>query len=76
VPDIPSAAVAKAVESISRVRPWRAIRRHDRLAGEEYEDLITWAKDDLQKEGRALDGVKNELIEPSFSSNAASVKSE
>jgi hypothetical protein len=52
---------AKAAAAASRIRPWATVKRHDRLVLEEYEDLITWARDDLQKEAEALNAVKEDL---------------
>lgn len=37
------------------------VKRHNRLAQEEYEDLTTWARDDLQQEAAALDVVRADL---------------
>jgi hypothetical protein len=54
-------AATKAAEAASKVRPWVTARRNDRLANDEYEDLITWARDDLRNEADALEGVRNDL---------------
>lgn len=47
----------KVASAAAKFRPWAAVRRHDRLVREEFEDLITWARDDLQKETKALEQV-------------------
>jgi hypothetical protein len=54
------ATAAKAVSAISKFQPWKTVRRHDRVVREEYEDLVTWARDDLQKEASALEAVDEE----------------
>ncbi len=66
MPDIATTAVAsaaRAAAAASRVRPWLTVKRHNRLIAEEYEDLITWARDDLQEEARQLDRVRVETQE-------------
>jgi hypothetical protein len=52
---------AKAVGAVARVQPWKTAKRHDRLILEQYEDLITWARDDVKKEARDLQGVGDRL---------------
>jgi len=52
---------AKTISAISKFQPWKTVRRHDRLISEEYEDLVTWARDDLQKEATALDAVREDM---------------
>lgn len=49
------AAVVAAVAALGAFRPWLNVRRHNRVALQEYEDLVTWARDDLQEEARLLD---------------------
>ncbi len=61
MPDIPTGAVVSAAQAVSRFKPWAAIKRHDRLVRQEYEDLLTFARDGLQEEARALDAARNEL---------------
>ena len=56
-----ASSAAKAVLAVSRLQPWRMVRRHDRLVLEEYEDLITWARDDLQQEAQQLTQVRERL---------------
>ncbi len=55
------AAAARAAMSVTRFRPWATARRHDRLVRNEYEDLNTWAADDLQREAQDLDGLRAQL---------------
>jgi DNA anti-recombination protein RmuC len=54
-------AAAKTVSAVAKFQPWKTVRRHDRLIREEYEDLATWARDDLQKEAKALEDVREEM---------------
>jgi hypothetical protein len=54
-------AAAKAAEAASKIRPWVAVRRNDLLASDEYEDLITWARDELRREAHTLEWVRNDL---------------
>jgi hypothetical protein len=61
MPDIPTAAIASAAKAASNFKPWKTIRRHNRLIREEYEDLITWARDDLQKEAVALNDLREDM---------------
>jgi hypothetical protein len=60
-PSTVAGTAAKAVSAVARFRPWATVKRHDRLAHEQYEDLITWARDDVQKEAQALDEAKERL---------------
>jgi hypothetical protein len=46
---------AKAAVAVARFRPWQTVKRHDRFMRNEYEDLNTWAYDDLEKEANALE---------------------
>jgi hypothetical protein len=43
------------------VKPWATVKRHDRLVRHEYEDLLTFAKDERQVEARGLEAVKSDL---------------
>jgi hypothetical protein len=45
-PSTLAGSAAKALATVSRFRPWAVVKKHDRLAHEQYEDLITWARDD------------------------------
>jgi hypothetical protein len=54
-------AAVKTLSAVARFQPWKTVRRHDRLIGEEYEDLLTWARDDLQKEAAALDAINEDM---------------
>ena len=63
MPDIPTSALVSAATAASKVKPWATVRRHNRLALQEYEDLNTWALDDLQNEARNLEAVKSDMIE-------------
>src|SRR6266545_7124927 len=62
MPDIPTGAVVSAAaKAVSSKKPWTMVKRHDRLLRHEYEDLMTFARDELQTEARALEDVKNDL---------------
>src|SRR5438105_1602853 len=61
MPDIPTGAIASAARAVSRFKPWATVRKHNRLIRQEYEDLLTFARDELQSEARALDEVQNRL---------------
>ena len=54
-------SAAKAAAAATRFQPWATVKRHDRLIRQECEDLITWARDDTQKEATALDDVKEDM---------------
>jgi hypothetical protein len=61
MPDIPTSAAVSAVKAASKIRPWATVKRHDRLLRHEYEDLMIFAKDELQVEARATADLKNDL---------------
>ena len=52
---------ARVAVAATKIRPWATVRRQDRLIQEEYEDLITWARDDLQREAEAVEAVRADL---------------
>ena len=61
MPDIPTGALVGAAKAVSRFKPWAIAKRHDRLVRQEYEDLLTFARDGLDDEARALDEVRSAL---------------
>jgi hypothetical protein len=54
-------AVVAALAALGAFRPWLNVRRHDRVALQEYDDLVTWARDDLQEEARQLERKRAEV---------------
>jgi hypothetical protein len=61
MPDIPTAAIASAAKAASHFKPWATVRRHDRLIRQEHEDLLTFARDQLQVEAQALEEARKDL---------------
>jgi hypothetical protein len=61
MPDIPTGALVGAAKAVSRFRPWAVTKRHDRLVRQEYQDLLTFARDELEVEAQALQTVRNDL---------------
>src|SRR6266508_1660622 len=54
---------AKTAGFLARFLPWTTVKRHNRLALREHENLVRWARDDLRREGQALDAVAEDARE-------------